>query len=127
MLRSFLLQLFGLSLLIAGILFYVVKTPYFEAFATFSWVSLVFLMCSTLLVYLILLRAMKMKSHSSFVSAFGVAFATKSLGSMIFLCYFIFVKPIGDNHFIVPFFAMYFAYTGLLMWQVWKQSKLPHA
>jgi hypothetical protein len=68
-------------------------------------------------------RAMAMKAHSNFVAAFGTGFAIKSFASLAFISYFIFFQPIKDSNFIFPFFFMYFAYTGLLVWDIWQTSR----
>jgi hypothetical protein len=121
--NGFLFRLLGLTLVLAGIIFICQTLHIFAGFEAFVWVSLVFLTLITILVYFIMLRAMAMKAHSNFVAAFGTGFAIKSLASLAFICYFIFFKPIKDSNFIFPFFFMYFAYTGLLVWDIWQTSK----
>ena len=121
--NDFLFRLLGLTLVLAGIIFICQTFHIFAGFETFVWVSLVFLTLITILVYFIMLRAMAMKAHSNFVAAFGTGFAIKSVASLAFICYFIFFQPIKDSNFIFPFFFMYFAYTGLLVWDIWQTSK----
>ena len=121
--KQFLYLLTGLTLVLAGAIFILNTLHVFDGFTSFVWTSLVFLFLTTVLVYFIMLRAMAMKEHSNFVIAFGTGFAIKSFASLIFLCYFIFFKPITNHYFIAPFFAMYFAYTALLVWDLWQESK----
>ena len=123
MVKTFLYKLIGLTLVLAALIFLLNTQHLFDAFLPFVWMSLVFLTLTTILVYLIMHRAMTMKEHSNFVVAFGTGFAIKSFASLAFLCYFIFYKPIADHHFVFPFFFMYFAYTGLLVWDLWQYSK----
>jgi hypothetical protein len=121
--RSFYLSLLGLTTILAGGIFLVQGLPFFQGFKNFMWISLAFLALSTLVTYYFMIRAMAMKGHKNFVTAFGIGFALKSLGALAFLCYFIYIDHIPDNHFILPFFFMYFTYTAMLVWQVWQQSK----
>ena len=123
MFRSFLFKLLGLTAVLAGGNFFILPHAFFEQFRGFVWLSLGFLALSTLVVYLIIARAMTMQSQRNFVAAFGTAFAFKAFGALVFLAYFIFINPISDHNFIFPFFAYYFIYTGLLMWQVWTEQK----
>ena len=121
--RSFLYQFTGLTIILAGLIFILNTMNVFDGFSSFVWISLVFLFFTSVLVYFIMLRAMAMKEHSNFVIAFGTGFSIKSFASLVFLCYFIFVQPITNHYFIAPFFVMYFAYTGLLVWDLWQESK----
>jgi drug/metabolite transporter (DMT)-like permease len=86
-------------------------------FESFTWLSLAFLSVVTFAAYMLLNRAVGMKSQAHFTSFFGAALAIKVFLSLLFLCYFIYVEPIGDKHFIFPFFIMYFLFTGVLMTQ----------
>ena len=121
--KGFLYKLIGLTLILAGVIYLLQTQHVFDAFQSFVWISLGFLTLTTIVVYFIMLRAMAMKEHSNFVVAFGTGFAIKSFASLAFLCYFIFYKPIADHNFVLPFFLMYFAYTALLVWDLWQQSK----
>jgi hypothetical protein len=123
MYRKFLTELFGITLIIGVVIYCMLSYDFFISYRYFMWVSLAFLVITTLVVYFIMLRAMEMKEHSNFVVAFATGFGIKSLASLLFLCYFIFYRPIADHTFVFPFFAMYFAYTGLLVWDLWQQSK----
>ncbi len=120
---GFLYKLIGLTLVLAGLIFIFNMLHVFDGFQSFVWISLVFLVVTTILVFFIMQRAMAMKEHSNFVVAFGTGFAIKSFLSLAFLCYFIFYKPIANHNFVFPFFFMYFAYTGLLVWDLWQMSK----
>jgi hypothetical protein len=121
--KSFLTKLFGLTVIIAAIIYGLRVNDFFDDYRGFVWTSLIFLSLTTVAVYFIMLRAMAMKAHSNFVVAFGTGFAIKSLASLAFLCYYIYIKPIPNHNFVFPFFIMYFAYTGLLVWDLWQQSK----
>lgn len=121
--NKFLIQLFGLTFVIAALLYALKEYGFFVNYPSFVWYSLIFLTLTTIVVYFIMQRAMSMKEHSNFVAAFGMGFAIKSFASLAFICYFIFFKPIKDSNFIFPFFFMYFAYTGLLVWDIWQSSR----
>src|SRR5665213_629257 len=121
--NKFLTKLLGLTLIIAVIISVLIANDFFATYQSFVWISLIFLTLTTILVYFIMARAMAMKEHANFVVAFGTGFAIKSLLSLAFICYFIFVRPIADHHFVFPFFIMYFTYTGLLVRDLWQKSK----
>jgi hypothetical protein len=121
--NSFLIKLAVLTLVLAGVIFGCDLLHVFDAFQSFVWLSLVFLFIITILVYLIMWRAMAMKEHASFVVAFGTGFAIKSFASLAFISYFIFFKPIANHNFVFPFFVMYFAYTAILVWDIWQMSQ----
>jgi hypothetical protein len=120
---KFLSQLSGLTLIIAVVLYVMIGDGFFKDYPSFVWISLAFLVVTTIVVYLIMVRAMAMKAHANFVAAFATGFAIKSFASLAFISYFIFFRPIADHYFILPFFAMYFTYTGLLVWDIWQESK----
>lgn len=122
--KVFFFKLSGLTLVLAGLIYLLSTLHIFDNYLSFVWLSLGFLTITTIVVYLIMLRAMAMKQHSNFVVAFGTGFAIKSFLSLAFLCYFIFFKPIADHNFVFPFFFMYFAYTALLVWDIWQISKI---
>jgi len=121
--KDFLYKFIGLTLILAGLIYIFIRLGVFAGYGPFVWISLAFLAIISVIVYFIMLRAMEMKEHSNFVIAFGTGFAIKSFASLAFLCYFIFYRPIADHSFIIPFFVMYFAYTGLLVWDLWQLSK----
>ena len=121
--KGFALKLFGLTLILAALTYLLGGVHILDGFLSFVWASLVFLTITTVVVYFIMQRAMAMKEHSNFVMAFGMGFGIKSFASLAFLCYFIFLKPIADHNFVFPFFFMYFAYTGLLVWDLWQHNK----
>jgi drug/metabolite transporter (DMT)-like permease len=121
--KGFLYKLIGLTLTLAGLIFILNTIHLFDGYVSFVWTSLIFLVCTTIIVYFIMLRALSMKEHSNFVVAFGTGFAIKSFASLLFICYFIFYRPIGNHTFVLPFFFMYFAYTGLLVWDLWHESR----
>ena len=123
MLKDFLYKFLGLTLIMAVGIFLLDRLKVFDGYVSFVWISLAFLVVISVLVYFIMLRAMAMKQHSNFVVAFGTGFAIKSFASLAFLCYFIFYRPIADHTFVFPFFFMYFAYTALLVWDLWQLSK----
>jgi hypothetical protein len=119
----FLSELFGLTLVLAVLIRVLISWDFFATYQPFVWASLVFLALTTIGVYFIMLRAMAMQTHTNFVIAFGTGFAIKSFASLAFICYFIFFRPIADHRFVFPFFIMYFAYTALLIWDIWQSSK----
>ena len=121
--KSFLIKLTVLTLILAGSILILSTLHFFEGYQGFVWISLLFLVLITILVYLIMLRAMAMKEHSNFIVAFGTGFAIKSFASLGFISYFIFFRPIVNHNFVFPFFVMYFAYTALLVWDIWQTSK----
>lgn len=121
--KSFLIKLSVLTLVLAAAIYILDTQHVFEGFGSFVWTSLVFLVVITILVYLIMLRAMAMKEHNNFVVAFGTGFMIKAFASLAFISYFIFYRPIANHNFVFPFFVMYFAYTGLLVWDIWQMSQ----
>ncbi|MBS1683451.1 MAG: hypothetical protein JSS76_01765 [Bacteroidetes bacterium] len=128
MMKGFFLKLGVLTLLSGLVLFAIESQGFFADYQSFVWISLGFMFGVTALVYLIFLRALAIKDHSSFMMAFGSAFAIKSFASLAFVSYFIFFRPIENKYFILPFFGLYFAYTGLLvfhLWQITKRKPLP--
>lgn len=128
MMKGFFVKLVILTLFSAGVLYALDSQGFFTTYESFVWISLAFMFGVTTLVYLIFLRALAIKDHSSFMMAFGSAFAIKSFASLAFVSYFIFFRPIEDKYFILPFFGLYFAYTGLLvfhLWQITKRKPLP--
>jgi hypothetical protein len=122
--KPFILKALGLTLVLAGIIYILSMGNLFDGYRSFIWTSLAFLSVTTLAVYFIMLTALGMKEHKNFVTAFAAAFGLKSLASLVYLCYFIFYAPIADHHFVFPFFAMYFAYTGLLVWHLFQISRI---
>lgn len=126
--KGFFLKLVLLTVLSGLVLFALQSQGFFAAYQSFVWISLAFMFGVTALVYLIFLRALAIKEHASFMMAFGSAFGIKSFASLAFVSYFIFFRPIEDKYFILPFFSLYFAYTGLLvfhLWQITKRKPLP--
>lgn len=126
--KGFFVKLVILTLFSAGVLYALDSQGFFTTYESFVWISLAFMFGVTTLVYLIFLRALAIEDHSSFMMAFGSAFAIKSFASLAFVSYFIFFRPIEDKYFILPFFGLYFAYTGLLvfhLWQITKRKPLP--
>lgn len=121
--RAFIKKLAILATILAVVLFFVTDTTYFQDFLIFTWVSWVFLTVLTAVVFFIYYQGMKMEDQSRFMGIFGVSIALKFFGSLVFLAYFIFIDPIRDHNFIMPFFAMYFLYSGLMMWEVWSNNK----
>ena len=121
--KNFLIKLSVLTLILAGSILILDSMHVFDGFQYFVWISLLFLFVITVLVYLIMLRAMAMKEHSNFIAAFGTGFGIKSFASLAFISYFIFFRPIANHNFVFPFFVMYFAYTALLVWDIWQTSK----
>jgi hypothetical protein len=121
--RNFLIKLFILTLLLSASILILDMLHVFDGFQSFVWISLVFLVVITIVVYLIMLRAMAMKAHTNFVAAFATGFGIKSLASLAFISYFIFFRPIANHNFVIPFFVMYFTYTGLLVWDIWQISQ----
>ncbi|MFN8310939.1 MAG: hypothetical protein U0T73_13335 [Chitinophagales bacterium] len=121
--KSFLLKLSGVTLIAAGGIFCAAKAAWLNGFESFSYTALVFLFLLTLLIYTILKMGFTIKDNSRFMAVFAVAIATKFLVSLLFLSYFIFIKPITNTNFIFPFFALYFLFTALLVWEITTTPK----
>jgi hypothetical protein len=119
---SFIIKLSVLTLVLASAIFILDTQHVFAGYQSFVWTSLVFLVVITVLVYLIMLRAMAMKEHNNFVVAFGTGFVIKAFASLAFISYFIFYRHI-TQYVVLPFFVMYFAYTALLVWDIWQMSQ----
>jgi len=120
---KFLSKLAALTLILAVVISILISHEFFLGYESFVWTSLVFLTIVTVIVYFIMVRAMAMKEHNNFVAAFATGFGIKSLASLAFICYYIFFQPIADHYFVFPFFFLYFAYTGLLVWDIWQESR----
>lgn len=120
---AFIFKLLGLSAVLAVLIFVFNSLHVFAGFESFAWASLVFMTGITILMYFIMHRAMAMKGHNNFLAAFTMGFAIKSLASLAFICYFIYIKPIANTYFILPFFIMYFIYTGMVVWDIWQSAK----
>lgn len=128
MMKGFFIKLVILTVFSGAVLYALQAQGAFAGFESFVWMSLGFMFVVTALVYLIFLRALAIKEHTSFMMAFGSAFGIKSFASLAFVSYFIFFRPIENKFFILPFFGLYFAYTGLLvfhLWQITKRKPLP--
>lgn len=123
----FFVKLLLLTALCAALIFLLQsQTPYIADFADFSWLSLMFLVAVTLVSFYLLQVGLKLKGHSQFVQYFGAMFGFKVFASLLFMCYFIYIEPIQNNHFVLLFFALYGLFTGLLVseaWQILKEKK----
>ncbi len=91
------------------------QTELFDGFGFFVWYSLFFLAALTIVSFALLLRGLAMKGNEYFMQYFGAMFGLKVFSALIFVCYFIYVQPIGNKKFVLPFFALYFLFTGLLV------------
>ena len=123
MLGNFFIKLSILTLIAAGTIWLFISQGFFAGYQSFVWMSLGFLTIITAIVYLMMERALAMKGHTYFMAAFGAAFAIKSLLSLAFISYFIFFQPIVDKNFVIPFFVMYFLYTGVLVSHIWTVTR----
>ena len=87
--------------------------PFFKSIREFSWISLLFFMITTVLVYFLSLSGLKKKKHSSFLYFyFGSLFLRFLLSMLIIVGYYFFVRP-DEIFFVVPFFLMYIGYTAV--------------
>lgn len=91
------------------------QTKLFDGFGFFVWYSLFFLAALTLFSFALLLRGLAMKGNGFFMQYFGAMFGLKVFSALIFVCYFIYVQPIKNTNFVLPFFVLYFLFTGLLV------------
>lgn len=123
MLKNFAIKLILLTAILALAVWILLTQGFFAGYQTFVWTSLGFLSVITMFTYIIMDRALEMKGHTYFMMAFGAGFGIKSLASLMFLCYFIFFQPIVNKYFILPFFFMYFIYTGLMVSSIWQSSR----
>ena len=123
MYKNFLIKLLVITAILTLSTYILCHRDFFYGYQSFVWTSLAFLAIVTIIVYVIMMRAMTMKEHSNFVIAFGTGFAIKSFASLAFICYFIFFQPIVNKNFVFPFFIMYFIYTGLLVSDIWTMSR----
>ena len=120
--KSFLFRLSSMALGIAGGFYFLMKAGLLNGFTTFSWLSLGYLYVVTILGYALIKYSMRIQDNSRFMSAFAVAMLTKFMLAFIFLCYFIFIAPITNTNFIFPFFAIYFLFTGVLVWDALQKK-----
>ena len=81
----------------------------------FTWYSLVFMSVLTLFSFALLQRGLSIKGHAFFMQYFGAMFAIKVFAALLFVCWFIYVEPIGNKQFVFPFFMLYLLFTGLLV------------
>jgi hypothetical protein len=123
MFKNFALKLVLLTVTLALIIWILQTREFFAGYQSFVWISLVFLSFVTVGTYVIMDRALEMKGHTYFMIAFAAGFGIKSLASLMFLSYFIFFQPIVNKFFILPFFFMYFIYTGLMVSSSWQASR----
>lgn len=119
----------GIVSLLAAVVIYLLQTQtqLINDFADFSWYSLMFLFVVSAISFYLLQTGLRIKGHAQFMQYFGAMFGFKVFASLIFVCYFIYVKPIENNHFVLVFFALYGLFTGLLVseaWQILKEKKL---
>ena len=90
--KGFFVKLVILTVFSAAVLYVLQSQGSFAGFENFVWMSLGFMFVVTALVHLIFLRALAIRDHSSFMMAFGSAFAIKSFASLAFVSYFIFFR-----------------------------------
>ncbi len=107
----------GIVSSLAAMVIYVLQTQtqLLSGFDFFVWYSLFFIAVLTLISYALLLRGLAMKGNHFFMQYFGAMFGLKVLSALIFVCYFIDVQPIENKKFVLPFFVLYFLFTGLLV------------
>lgn len=87
--------------------------PFFKSIREFAWISLLFFMITTVLVYFLTLSGLRRKKHSSFLYFyFGSLFLRFMLSLLIIVGYYLIVRP-DEIYFVVPFFLMYIGYTAV--------------
>lgn len=91
------------------------QTALLHGFDDFVWYSLFFLAVLTLVSFSLLLRGLAMKGNEYFMQYFGAMFGLKIFSALIFVCFFIYIQPIANKKFVLPFFVLYFLFTGLLV------------
>lgn len=119
----------GIVSLLAAVVIYLLQTQtqLINDFADFSWYSLMFLLVVSAISFYLLQTGLRIKGHAQFMQYFAAMFGFKVFASLIFVCYFIYVEPIENNHFVLVFFGLYGLFTGLLVseaWQILKEKKL---
>ncbi len=116
MFRRFFLKI-GILTSLAAMVIYVLQsqTALLYGFDDFVWYSLFFLAVLTLVSFSLLLRGLAMKGNEYFMQYFGAMFGLKIFSALIFVCYFIYIQPIANKKFVLPFFVLYFLFTGLLV------------
>lgn len=114
--RFYLLLLLMLLLLSGGIIALSYQ-PFFTHLVNFSWASLAFFTAISILIYEATKIALRDANPQAFLRAFYLGFMFKFFGSVLFMSYFIFIQPIHDKKFILPFFIQYFLFTLLLTYE----------
>jgi hypothetical protein len=107
----------GILTSLAAMIIYVLQsqTALLHGFDDFVWYSLFFLAVLTLVSFSLLLRGLAMKGNEYFMQYFGAMFGLKIFSALIFVCFFIYIQPIANKKFVLPFFVLYFLFTGLLV------------
>lgn len=116
MFKRFFLKI-GILTSLAAMIIYVLQsqTALLHGFDDFVWYSLFFLAVLTLVSFSLLLRGLAMKGNEYFMQYFGAMFGLKIFSALIFVCFFIYIQPIANKKFVLPFFVLYFLFTGLLV------------
>jgi hypothetical protein len=120
----FLIKLTILSFITATvILFFQMQTHLLADSSEFIWASWLFITCLTGGSFYLLQKGLKLKGHTQFMQYFGAMLGCKVFMSLLFVSYFIYVKPLSNKHFVLVFFALYSLFTALLVSEAWQKLK----
>lgn len=109
--RSFFIQLGGLSLVTAILLYFLNRQPQLQAYSALSWISLGAFVSLSVLMYLAGYRAAMSENKNDFTNAIlGFTVAKMFLAILVLIGYTQLARP-QDKLFIIPFFGIYLIYT----------------
>lgn len=109
--RSFYNQLVGLSLGIAVLLLVLGFIPLFQIDISVSWISLLFFILFTVVVFYVAENAALSSNPHTFTSVImGVVIGKMFFSIIIILVYIKLMNP-ESRYFLLPFFIIYFSFT----------------
>lgn len=122
--RNFFKYLLLLSLIVAIALFFFHRLPQFQPFSTISWISLLFFISLSLMMYFVGYATAISQDKNAFSRMLLFFTASKMLLSVLILvAYYELAKPVSGL-FVVPFLVIYVAYTIFETWFMMKLAKL---
>ncbi len=122
--RNFFKYLIVLSLVVAIALFFFHLLPQFRPFSTISWISLLFFITLSLVMYFAGYATAISQDKNAFSRMLLFFTASKMMLSvLILIAYYELSKPVSGI-FVVPFLGIYVVYTIFETWFMMKLAKL---
>lgn len=110
--QAFFLQLAGVTLLTAAALWGLFQVPSLAPYQILGWVSLGGFVLISILMFLIGRGSAQSENKNTFTSTvLGFTVGKMMLAIMIIFAYIQLAEP-ADKFFVIPFFAVYFIFTG---------------